>query len=206
MTSTPKPTDARPSDVTRLSPVRIEPIAGYTPTIGRLVGMLTYVRSTTLAAVDGLTVKELDHLHDEKTNSVGALLAHISAVEQGYQVLTFEDRLLSPQENELLSVALKLGENARREIRGYPLEHYLEELSAVRQATLEALATRDDDWLEHTVSQAPRLNAHWVWFHVAEHETNHRGQIRWLRTRLPSKDAGVLTPPADEVRTSTGRE
>ena len=32
---------------------------------------------------------------------------------------------------------------------------------------------------------APNLNAHWAWFHVAEEEINHRGQIRWLRVRLP---------------------
>ena len=168
------------------SPLRIEPITGYSPSIGRLVGMLTYARSTTLAAVEGLTSPELDHLHDAKSNSIGALLAHIAAVERSYQVLTFEERLLSPQENELWSNALKLGENGRRQLRGYPLEHYLDELTAARRATLEALATRDDVWLERSVTSAPRINAHWAWFHVAEDEINHRGQIRWLRSRLPN--------------------
>ena len=64
----------------RPSPLRIEAIPGYSPTIGRLVGMLTYARSTTLAAVDGLTIADLDHLHDAESNSIGALLAHIAAV------------------------------------------------------------------------------------------------------------------------------
>ena len=150
--------------------------------------MLTYARSTTIKAVEGLTIDELDHLHDLESNSIGALLAHIAAVERSYQVLTFEERLLSPQENELWSTALKLGENGRRSLRGQLLEHYLDELSAVRRATLEALAVRDDDWLERSVAQAPRINAHWAWFHVAEDEINHRGQIRWLRARLPKGD------------------
>jgi uncharacterized damage-inducible protein DinB len=170
------------------SPLRIEPIAGYSPTIGRLVGMLTYVRSTTLAAVDGITLAELDHLHDGESNSIGALLAHMAAVERSYQILTFEERLLSPQETELWSTALKLGADARRSLRGYPLEHYLEELSAVRRGTLDALLARDDAWLERSVAPAPRINAHWAWFHVAEDETNHRGQIRWLRQRLPKDE------------------
>lgn len=170
------------------SPLRIEPITGYSPTIGRLVGMLTYARSTTLAAVEGLTIAQLDHLHDAESNSIGALLAHIAAVERSYQVLTFEERLLSPQENELWSTALKLGENGRRQLRGYPLEHYLDELTEGRRVTLEALAARDDAWLERSVSSAPRINAHWAWFHVAEDEINHRGQIRWLRSRLPNDD------------------
>jgi uncharacterized damage-inducible protein DinB len=172
-------------------PLRIEPIAGYSPTVGRLVGMLTYARSTTLAAVEGLTLAELDHLHDATSNSIGALLAHIVSVERSYQILTFEERLPSPRENEIWAAALKLGAQGRELLRGISLEHYLEELSVVRKVTLDALAARDDAWLEQIVTVAPRINAHWAWFHVAEDEINHRGQIRWLRARLPQRSATV---------------
>jgi uncharacterized damage-inducible protein DinB len=167
------------------SPLRIEPIPGYTPAIGRLVGMLTYARSTTAAAVDGLTLADLDHLHDAQSNSIGALLAHITVVERSYQVMTFEERPLSPDENAEWSIALNLGAEGRRALRGRSLDQYLDELKSVRQLTLERLAARDDAWLERSVSPAPRINAHWAWFHVAEDEINHRGQIRWLRSRLP---------------------
>ena len=156
------------------SPLRIEPMAGYSPGIGRLVGMLTYARSTTLAAVEGLTVAELDTLYDAESNSIGALLAHIASVERSYQVMTFEDRLLSAHENEQLSTALKLGATGRRLLRGHPLEHYLQELTGVRHDTLKQLAERDDAWLDRSVNVAPRINAHWAWFHVAEDEINHR--------------------------------
>jgi hypothetical protein len=44
--------------------LRIAPLPGFTPTIGRLVGMMTYARQTLLAAVAGLTRDELDRLHD----------------------------------------------------------------------------------------------------------------------------------------------
>jgi uncharacterized damage-inducible protein DinB len=71
-------------------------------------------------------------------------------------------------------------------LRGRTLDDYLEELAAVRRETLNALAARDDEWLERSVTLAPKINAHWAWFHVAEDEINHRGQIRWLRARLPS--------------------
>ena len=67
------------------SPLRLEAIDGYSPMIGRLVGMLKYARSTTLAAVDGLTMAELDRLHDAECNFIGALLAHFAAVERSYQ-------------------------------------------------------------------------------------------------------------------------
>lgn len=173
------------------SPLRIEPIPGYSPNIGRLVGMLTYARSTTLAAVQGLTMEQLDRLHDAESNSIGALLAHFAAVERSYQVLTFEERMLSPAENEVLSTALKLGDAGRRTLRGHALEHYLDHLSTVRHATLDGLAARDDEWLERAVSLAPRINNHWAWFHVAEDEINHRGQIRWLRGRLRKSNEAV---------------
>jgi hypothetical protein len=60
----------------------------------------------------------------------------------------------------------------------------------VREATLAALASRDDAWLDAPLRIAPALNAHWAWFHVAEDEINHRGQIRWLRARLPRSSGG----------------
>jgi len=150
--------------------------------------MLTYARSTTFAAVDGLTLAELDHLHDAQSNSIGALLAHIAAIERSYQVMTFDDRALSPAENAQWSVALKLGADGRRALRGQPLDSYLEDLKSVRRVTLESLAERDDAWLERSVRSAPTINVHWAWFHAAEEEINHRGQIRWLRTRLPNKE------------------
>jgi len=61
---------------------------------------------------------------------------------------------------------------------------------AVRQLTLESLAARDDAWSERSVTPAPKINVHWAWFHVAEDEINHRGQIRWLRARLPGRRVG----------------
>jgi uncharacterized damage-inducible protein DinB len=164
---------------------RILPLPGFTPTIGRLVAMLSYARQTTLAAVEGLTREQLDYLHDERSNSIGALLAHVAAVERGYQLVTFEEREPTAAENDAWSAALKLGDKGRREIRGRELQFYVDELQRTRAATLAALSARDDAWLEAPVRIAPAVNAHWAWFHVAEDEINHRGQIRWLRSRLP---------------------
>jgi uncharacterized damage-inducible protein DinB len=168
------------------SSFRIEPLQGFTPTIGRLVGMLSYARKTTLAAVDELSIVQLDYLHDDCCNSIGALLAHIVAVERDCQIETFQERRLTKLEQIASEPALTLGAEARGLFRGRPLEYYIHELSEVRRVTLESLAARDDVWLERTLSFAPMMNAHWAWFHVAEDEINHRGQIRWLRKRLGS--------------------
>src|SRR5437867_1681142 len=142
---------------------RIEPLPGYAPTIGRLVGILLYARKTTLAAVEGLSTAELDYLQDDSSNSIGALLAHIAVVERGYQVLTFDERRPTAREQAAWEPALTLGADGRRLLRGQPLEYYLHELSEVRRLTLEGLAARDDAWLERTLSAAPAMNAHWAW-------------------------------------------
>ncbi|HVN74859.1 MAG TPA: DinB family protein [Thermoanaerobaculaceae bacterium] len=166
-------------------PLRIAPVPGYTPTVGRLVSILAYVRHGLLAAVEGLSRDQLDHLHDAESNSIGALLAHMAAVERWYQVFTFEGREPSAGEEAEISAALHLGDEARRTIRGRELDAYLEELARTRKATLEELRARDDAWLEAPLAARPDLNAHWAWVHVAEDEIGHRGQIRWLRKRLP---------------------
>lgn len=160
--------------------------AGFSPEIGRLVGMMAYTRWTTLRAVDGLSVEQLDHLHDERSNTIGALLAHIASVELAYQRITFEGRGVSLPENEAeLTAAMQLGERARADIRGKPLEHYVGLLQAVRAFTLGELAHRDDSWLNDTTTwNGRKVNNYFKWFHVFEDELNHRGQIRWLRGRL----------------------
>jgi hypothetical protein len=171
-------------------PLRIAPVPGYSPTIGRLVSFLTYVREGTLAAVEGLTPAQLDHLHDTESNTIGALLAHGAAVERWFQVFTFEDREPSPSEASVMAAALHLGDEARQAIKGLELGTYLDELARTRQATLTALAARDDGWLEAPLAARPDVNAHWAWLHVAEDEISHRGQIRWLRKRLPAAGRG----------------
>jgi uncharacterized damage-inducible protein DinB len=168
-----------------MTSLSIAPLPGFTPTVGRLVAMLSYGRQTLLEAVAGLSRDELDHLQDAKSNSIGALLAHAAAVERFYQILTFEDHRPSEREEAPLLAALDLGDEGRRQLRGRDLQGYLDDLARVREGTLAALAERDDDWLERPLAAEPKMNAHWAWFHVAEDEISHRGQIRWLRARLP---------------------
>ena len=158
-------------------------IPGFTPQIGRLVSMMNYARYTTLSAVEGLEVDELDYLHDPQSNSIGALLSHIAAAEVGYQAATFYARDLNEEERQEWGAAIDLGERARQEIRGHELDYYLSRLEQVRAKTLAELGRREDQWLEEYTSfgSGQRVNNYFKWFHVLGHELNHRGQIRWLR-------------------------
>ena len=168
----------------------VGPREGYSPHVGTLVSMLTWMRDTILYPVRGLSTKELDYLHDDKSNSIGAMLLHLAATERFYQVNTFEGRRWGdwdPKDRETYAVAMELGERARKEIKGNSLDFYLEKLSSVREHTLSEFAKRDDDWLMETDdnfwSNGP-TNNYCKWFHVCEHESNHNGQIKWISSRL----------------------
>lgn len=147
--------------------------------------MMNYVRLTTVDAVAGLTVEQLDYVHDTESNSIGALLMHIAAAEAGYQAATFHGRGLNDEEKRRWGAALDLGGRGSREIRGHELPHYLALLEQVRSQTLTELGGRDDAWLDEETrfGSGQRINNYFKWFHVLGHEINHRGQIRWLRTR-----------------------
>jgi uncharacterized damage-inducible protein DinB len=165
-------------------------IPGFSPQIARLVSMMNYARYTTLSDVDGLGMEQLDYLHDRHSNSIGALLLHIAAVEVWYQAATFLGRDLDAKELREWGAALDLGERARREIRGNRLDYYLGRLQQVRAGTLAELGRREDKWLEEQTPfwEGQQANNYFKWFHVVEDEVNHRGQIRWLRKRATGQE------------------
>ena len=165
----------------------VKPKDGFSPQIGHLVSMMDYARFTTLRAVRSLTLEQLDYLHDEKSNSIGALLAHMAAVEWFYQVFTFEAHEPSKEEYRPWLAALNLGNRAKKKIKGEKLKYYLNLLDNTRKKTYEHFATLNDAWLyeEKPFWDKKPVNHYFMWFHVFEDELNHRGQIRWIRKRLP---------------------
>ena len=171
------------------NPFLITDVQGYTSQIGRLICMMNYARHTTLETVSGLSTQELDHFHDSKSNSIGALLLHVAAVEFAYQRQTFDGRDLNAAEQNLWGAALDLGARGRAEIRGNSLSWYLDKLADVRKRTLAGFKSRDDEWLntQEPFANGKPANYYFMWFHVFEDEINHRGQIRFLRKRLPLK-------------------
>jgi uncharacterized damage-inducible protein DinB len=164
----------------------ITDIDGYTPQVSRLLSMMNYARHTTLRAVEGLSIAQLDETHDEISNSIGALLLHFAAVETWYQKWTFEERDFTETEEEQWKAALNLGDEGSKHIRGHSIDYYLHTLAEVRDRTFALFKGVSDDWLyeEREFWQKKPANYYFMWFHVFEDEINHRGQIRWFRKRL----------------------
>ena len=59
----------------------VGPKAGYSPQIGTLVSMMDWMRSVILRPVQGMTVEQLDYVHDAHSNSIVAMLYHLAATE-----------------------------------------------------------------------------------------------------------------------------
>lgn len=167
---------------------RIEPEPQYTPQIGALAEMMNYARLTTLQAVEGLSVEQLDAVPEGFGNSIGMLLAHIAAVDRAYQIWSFEGRDMG-EGDEVIQGGLSMGKNGTPPPTGQSLETLLAELEASRAATLEVFATKDDGWLASHLPASgwDDMNQHWAWFHVMEDEISHRGQIRILRKHVAPK-------------------
>jgi uncharacterized damage-inducible protein DinB len=167
----------------------IGPMDGYSPQIGTLVSMLNYNRQTIINTVKDLTMTDLDHLFDAHANTIGALILHLGATDKFYQINTFEGRQeLNDEEKKMWGAARELGDRGRKEIKGHDVKYYLDAIDEVRQQTLAEFKKKDDKWLlevDPLWSVESPLNTYWKWFHVCEHESNHRGQMTWLKKRLP---------------------
>ncbi len=156
----------------------------YTPQIGTLVSMLNNLSDRVERTVKNLDQRELDHLHDEKANSIGALIMHLAAAEKIYQLYTFENRGFNDEERKFWGPALNLDDAGRETYKGHNVEYYLKIYREVRAVTLKELKKRDDSWLKIT-NATRESNNHYYWFHVMEHQSSHLGQILFLKKRIP---------------------
>ncbi|MGB5458386.1 MAG: DinB family protein [Eudoraea sp.] len=167
----------------------IGPKEGYTPEIGTLLSTMTMMRTWLINSVKDLTVEQLDFQIDEQSNSIGAMLLHLAATEKYYQLNTFHEMEWGSWDEEIKKewdVPMGLGEKGREQIKGNGIEYYLSKLEEVRNETKKEFATRGHDWLNKTEPffQDQPTNNYCKWFHVCEHESNHNGQIKFIKKRL----------------------
>jgi hypothetical protein len=167
----------------------VGPQPGFTPEIGTLTSMLAFTRMQVLANVKGMSQQDLDFLLDAKANTIGALLLHLAATETYYGMNTFGGMKWDSWSEDIKKkwdTPMNLGEPARKAIRGNSLDYYLNILHESRERNLAEFRKRDDKWLAIVETDGDvKINNYAKWFHVAEHESNHDGQIKFLKSRLP---------------------
>jgi uncharacterized damage-inducible protein DinB len=179
--------------------VTCDPVAGYSPQVGRYVAQLAEVRADLLHELEGLTVEQVDWHPDERTESIGTLLLHLDAVEWSWihqDIFGAADDAYPGSWDEAMPVRVGVPQ-----VQGRPLAGYLEQLAAGRARTLEVLRGFTDADLTRRVGEGepprgmePRsvlYTIDWIIWHIIEHEAMHVGQVELLRRLGPQPAAQV---------------
>jgi uncharacterized damage-inducible protein DinB len=171
----------------------VEALPGYEPEIGRLIWMLEDTRRRTRETLEGVSEDILEWTPDPTTNSIGALLYHLAAIEADWlyvEVLeapTFPPDLVALFPEEVRDEAGRLVT-----ARGMSLGDHLERLRAVREHLLAGF--RGMSLAEfRRVRELPdySVTPEWVLHHLMQHEAEHRGQIGLLRDLAESAAEGA---------------
>jgi uncharacterized damage-inducible protein DinB len=187
----PMPRMAPPYDKATINMIG-RPISGYTPQIGTMVSMLTWMETAVLRPTRDLTQEQLDYLFDKNANTIGALMLHLAATEVLYQRITFGnenfDKLPADYEAKW-GPAMNLGAVGRASIKGHDVAYYQDAIREAREKTLVEFAKKDDAWFTTALKEpgwgGGPINNFCLWFHVCEHISHHAGQIDFLIKRLP---------------------
>jgi len=187
----PMPRMAPPYDKATINMIG-RPISGYTPQIGTMVSMLTWMETAVLGPTRDLTQEQLDYLFDKNANTIGALMLHLAATEVLYQRITFGnenfDKLPADYEAKW-GPAMNLGAAGRATIKGHDVAYYQDAIREAREKTLVEFAKKDDAWFTTALKEpgwgGGPINNFCYWFHVCEHISHHAGQIDFLIKRLP---------------------
>ncbi|WP_229719722.1 DinB family protein [Winogradskyella haliclonae] len=159
----------------------VKPPKGYSNDIGNMVSMLDGLKARVERIVRNLDQNGTDFLLDENANTPGAMIYHLAATEAYYQVYTFEGRQFNKDEDAKWGTALSLGDKARKEFVGKPIQYYLDIYDEVRAKTKKLLKEKDDAWFAESNGG---MTNHWAWFHVMEHQANHMGQLAMISKRI----------------------
>jgi Protein of unknown function (DUF664) len=172
----------------------IGPKEGFSPQVGTLLSMMTWMRNIVVLGVENMKKEELDYLHDPNANTIGAMLLHLAATERQYQIKTFEWDIDFRGDGKInWDAAMRLGDKGRKFLKGKELNYYLDILTETRLMTINEFKKRDDNWLfkiDAAGFQDMPTNNYCKWFHVCEHESNHNGQIKWIKSRLSGAKPG----------------
>jgi len=118
---------------------KIGGIEGASPQISAMISMLEDLKDRVENKVKNMSRYELDYLHDEKANRIGAMIMHLAAAEAYYQVYTFEKRDFNEEEKKKWQVALELDQGGRDNFKGHEVQYYLDIYNEVRAKTIAEL-------------------------------------------------------------------
>ncbi len=160
--------------------------------IDYLLGILVDARAVTNKMVNNITTEELHWQYAEGWNTIGCLLAHIISCSHYLRIVFLQQRQLTQAEKDQFLPGLEMGKYIPQLINHQPLEKYQSQLAAssalleeaIKNITQEEFFEKREGYNEET-----GCNLAWVFYHLAEDEVHHRGQISLLRKLYKTQHA-----------------
>jgi hypothetical protein len=152
--------------------------------------LLRYLYSITAALP-----KQIKHsyLYTLKEMEEKICFEHLAATDTIYQDLTFYNlKDFSEANKKRFGVAMDLGDEGRKQIKGNSLDYYLSTLKEVRENPSLNLKKEMTNGLQKWPHLSLAENQPTIIENgfMCEYEANYRGQITLVKKRLPGADAG----------------
>lgn len=166
----------------------VEPLAGYPGQIAEALWQMEDTRTRTLEQLGPIDPRMVDVAPTGSTNTIGALLYHIAAIELDWlytEILESDD--YPPDIAALFPDDVRDDEGALVRAAGEPIESHLGRLAVVRSHFLQKM--QDIGHAEFTRVRSLEsydVTPAWAIHHLCQHEAEHRGQMTELATRLSS--------------------
>jgi hypothetical protein len=162
--------------------VLVEP-DGVDPLVGGAIARLTDARRRTLRDLEGLDPAHVDRPGPDGTNSVGAILYHVAAIEMAWlaeEILGLD--AWPPGVEHLLPYDVRDEAGLLWAVRGQSLDDHLERLRITREVLVRELAALDTaEFRRVRVLADYDVTPEWVAFHLTQHEAEHRSELGRLR-------------------------
>lgn len=173
--------------------LKVTPLDGFLPDVGRWLWALEDARRITRGAVAGLDVATLDWRGlDGTENSIGSLLYHVAGVEMGWLFIDVLGRAFPAEvEAELPFEAWTDGRLTH--VGGLTVDDHLRRLDRTRAVFLDHLRRMDETEFRRVRAPAGEdyeVTPEWVVYHLVEHEVGHAYQMRSLRRRAAVQPGG----------------
>jgi uncharacterized damage-inducible protein DinB len=160
----------------------VDVVSGCEPEIGRAIWALEEARKRTKAELTDLSSEMLDWTPGAGTNSIGALLYHIAAIELDWLFVEVRQEPFPEDLATLFEEDVADEHGLLTRAGGQTMEAHLARLDAVRERLIETYrAMTLDDFRRPRSLEEYDVTPEWVLFHLRDHETMHRGELGLTR-------------------------
>lgn len=163
--------------------LRVTPLEGFVPEIGRALWMLEDSRNQTGRILEGISPEIIDW-QPPAANSIGTLLYHIAIIEMDWLYNEVMETKMSADVWDTFPFPVRNPANDRLFIvEGVSLDAHFKRLDSTRRLLLDTFKTMTlEDFRRPRAAERYDVTPEWVLHHLLLHEAEHRGEMATVRS------------------------